>query len=493
MGFIDECEHAEPRVEFAPQVLVRRQGDFNISGDLAVALPALLVDGVAIVLLATISGAAYYYFAFGNVGQPSVYAGLGLLDAVLFCGMTRLMGAARGTMVSHGAGRARLALIGWISTFLFLVFVAFALKVGEQYSRGAALCFFLLGAPLLVTTRVCGPRVLARTLYAHAYRGSEAIIVAPRRSDAHEVLSKELREHGCDGVHIVDFEGDCNPIDWPEERRRLVKRIVDTARVAGPGEIYLLSANNAPERILGIQAGLRLVPRAINLMPTDSVASLLSLPIRRVGSTVAIEMQRVPMSAAARAVKRAIDILVASIALAFVSPAFLFFALAIKLDSRGPVFFRQRRNGFRGQLFRILKFRTMTVLEDDGTVTQAHREDQRVTRVGRWLRATSFDELPQLLNILRGEMALVGPRPHPVALDEFYAKQIEDYELRQHVKPGVTGWAQINGLRGETPTVDVMFRRIEHDLWYASNCSVMLDLQILAKTLFVVLRRDNAY
>ena len=135
----------------------------------------------------------------------------------------------------------------------------------------------------------------------------------------------------------------------------------------------------------------------------------------------------------------------------------------------------------------------MCVLEDGDSVTQASRDDQRVTRVGRWLRKSSFDELPQLLNILRGEMSLVGPRPHAVAHDELYAKLIENYELRQHVKPGVTGWAQVNGLRGETPTVDLMFRRIEFDLWYAANSSVMLDLQILVRTLFTVLRQDNAY
>jgi exopolysaccharide biosynthesis polyprenyl glycosylphosphotransferase len=273
----------------------------------------------------------------------------------------------------------------------------------------------------------------------------------------------------------------------------LLKRLLDTARVAGPGEIYLLSASISQERVLSIQSGLRLVPRAVYIVPNETVAGLFALPVRRVGGAIAVETQRVPMSVLARGTKRAIDIAIGSSVLLFLAPALLVIAAAIKLDSPGPVFFRQRRNGYRGRQFRILKFRTMCVLEDGDSVTQASRDDQRVTRVGRWLRKSSFDELPQLLNILRGEMSLVGPRPHAVAHDELYAKLIENYELRQHVKPGVTGWAQVNGLRGETPTVDLMFRRIEFDLWYAANSSVMLDLQILVRTLFAVLRQDNAY
>jgi undecaprenyl-phosphate galactose phosphotransferase/putative colanic acid biosynthesis UDP-glucose lipid carrier transferase len=277
------------------------------------------------------------------------------------------------------------------------------------------------------------------------------------------------------------------------ERQKLLKRLLDTARIAGPGEIYLLSAAIPHERVQSIQSGLRLVPRAVYVVPSDAVAALIGLPVRRVGHSIAVETQRVPMSSLSRAIKRVIDIVIAATVLLILAPALLVIAAIVKLDSPGPVFFRQRRNGYRGREFRILKFRTMSVLEDGDSVMQARRDDQRVTRVGRLLRKTSFDELPQLLNILRGEMSLVGPRPHAVAHDELYAKLIENYELRQHVKPGVTGWAQVNGLRGETPTVDLMFRRIEFDLWYASNSSVALDLQILARTLFTVLRQVNAY
>jgi Undecaprenyl-phosphate glucose phosphotransferase len=492
MGFIGGNEGSGEGVRIPLPTLLRTPG-FDISTDEAVALPALLIDGLIIFLLGAITGTAYQVLAFGNFGTPSIYAGTGLIVAIVFCGATRVISSAHPVGASREVGRARSALTAWAMTFLVLILVAFSLRIGTVFSRGAIFSFFLVGIPAVAVTRVYVPRFLARTLYANAYRGSEIIIAAARGSSALPQISQELRARGCAGVHSIEFDADCGGSDWPTERQRLLKRLLDTARLAGPGEIYLLSAAVAHERVQSIQSGLRLVPRAVYIVPSDAVAGLFGLPVRRVGHAIAVETQRVPMSSFARAVKRTIDITVAASALLLLAPALLLIAAIIKLDSSGPVFFRQRRNGYRGREFRIVKFRTMSVLEDGAAVTQASRDDQRVTRVGRLLRKTSFDELPQLLNILRGEMSLVGPRPHAVAHDELYAKLIENYELRQHVKPGVTGWAQVNGLRGETPTVDLMFRRIEFDLWYAANSSVSLDLQILARTVFTVLRQVNAY
>ena len=167
--------------------------------------------------------------------------------------------------------------------------------------------------------------------------------------------------------------------------------------------------------------------------------------------------------------------------------------MAIKLDSDGPVIFRQRRRGFNGREFAIYKFRTMTVLEDGSTVRQARRDDARVTWLGRLLRATSIDELPQLINVLRGHMSLVGPRPHAIAHDDGYTKLIANYAFRQHVKPGLTGWAQVNGFRGETAQLELMEQRVDCDLWYIKNWSFWLDLKIIARTCVEVLRGQNAY
>jgi lipopolysaccharide/colanic/teichoic acid biosynthesis glycosyltransferase len=168
-------------------------------------------------------------------------------------------------------------------------------------------------------------------------------------------------------------------------------------------------------------------------------------------------------------------------------------SLAIKLDSSGPVVFRQHRKGFNGRSFEILKFRTMTVLENGGAIRQARRKDKRVTRMGRLLRATSIDELPQLINVLRGEMSIVGPRPHALAHDDEYATSIANYAFRHHVKPGITGWAQVNGYRGETSEIELMKKRIDLDLWYVNNWNFLLDLWVIIRTCFEVVRGRNAY
>ena len=205
---------------------------------------------------------------------------------------------------------------------------------------------------------------------------------------------------------------------------------------------------------------------------------------------VAVESQSPPSTAAGvkRWVKRALDIVLASVAIVLLAPLLVTVAIAIKLDSAGPVIFRQRRNGLNGFQFVIFKFRTMTVLEDGPSITQARQGDRRVTRVGKLLRRSSIDELPQLFNVLKGEMSLVGPRPHALAHDNEYHALIAKYVFRYHVKPGITGWAQVNGLRGETHCLEQMAERITYDLWYINNWSLGLDSYILLRTCFEVIR-----
>jgi undecaprenyl-phosphate galactose phosphotransferase/putative colanic acid biosynthesis UDP-glucose lipid carrier transferase len=318
-------------------------------------------------------------------------------------------------------------------------------------------------------------------------------VVSALDGPAAPALVSELQSHGCANLRRIDFDADCDDASWESVRSSLIAQVKETARIAGPGEIYIAAGSLPADRLGGILAGLRLLPRSVQVLPDESLAFLLRFGVRSVGGALTIEVQRAPLSALQQAVKRTIDVVGAAALLLFLSPLFLAIAAAVKLDSAGPVFFLQTRNGRRGRPFRIMKFRTMTVMEDGASVIQVCRNDARVTRLGRFLRTSSLDELPQLLNVLEGSMSLVGPRPHAVAHDELYAKLIENYALRQHVKPGISGWAQVNGLRGETPTVELMYRRIELDLWYAANCSLSLDLQIIARTLGVLLSRKNAF
>jgi undecaprenyl-phosphate galactose phosphotransferase/putative colanic acid biosynthesis UDP-glucose lipid carrier transferase len=187
------------------------------------------------------------------------------------------------------------------------------------------------------------------------------------------------------------------------------------------------------------------------------------------------------------------DIVVSSFGLLVLCPVMLFAAILIRLDSPGPILFRQVRKGINGQPFRILKFRTMSVMEDGAVVAQTTRKDTRVTRAGYWLRRASIDELPQLLNVLLGEMSIVGPRPHALAHDNEYTNLIANYSRRHHVKPGITGWAQVNGFRGGTPELAMMQRRVELDLWYIANWSLVLDFWIIVRTCFELPRARNAF
>lgn len=192
--------------------------------------------------------------------------------------------------------------------------------------------------------------------------------------------------------------------------------------------------------------------------------------------------------------KRVLDILFSGFGLVVVGPLLVVIALLIRLDSSGPALFRQTRKGLDGKPFRIYKFRTMRVQEDGPVVRQAMRNDTRVTRIGRWLRRTSLDELPQLVNVLRGEMSLVGPRPHALAHDEYYAREIPIYTARFAIKPGITGWAQVNGARGETPRISDMEHRVALDLVYVQNASVRVYLKILVRTVLVEMtRRTNVF
>jgi putative colanic acid biosysnthesis UDP-glucose lipid carrier transferase len=191
--------------------------------------------------------------------------------------------------------------------------------------------------------------------------------------------------------------------------------------------------------------------------------------------------------------KRAFDVAASVVGLIFLAPAFVAIAIAIKLDSKGPVFYSQRRSGLGGQPFHILKFRSMKVCERGAAIRQAKANDPRITRIGRFLRMTSIDELPQLINVLRGDMSIVGPRPHALVHDEYYGARIESYWQRFATRPGITGLAQVNGLRGETRTIDDMAKRVDQDLRYLRGWHIGQDLTILMRTVAIVMSCKNAY
>jgi Undecaprenyl-phosphate glucose phosphotransferase len=274
---------------------------------------------------------------------------------------------------------------------------------------------------------------------------------------------------------------------------KTLKTVASFVRENNSSEILLAMPWQDSARIDFLREQLKLLPVSVKLLPDSRIRTLSNYASSARQRVLSIEIQRAPLSMPERGVKRFVDVVLTLSALLFFIPIMALTALAIKLDGPGPVIFRQNRKGFNGQQFEMLKFRSMTVQENGDSVTQAARDDARVTRIGKLLRSSSIDELPQLVNVLRGDMSLIGPRPHALAHDNYFEKVLGDYAFRHHVKPGMTGWAQVHGLRGATPTVDLISRRVKMDLWYINNWSLWLDIQILIKTVFEVLRKRNAY
>jgi putative colanic acid biosynthesis UDP-glucose lipid carrier transferase len=232
---------------------------------------------------------------------------------------------------------------------------------------------------------------------------------------------------------------------------------------------------------------------SIYFVPDIFVSDLIQARVDSIGDLPLVAVCETPFTGFNGVVKRVSDILLSLCILILISPLLILIAIGIKRSSPGPILFKQRRYGLDGRKIVVYKFRTMTVAEDGDVVRQATKNDSRVTRFGAFLRRTSLDELPQFINVLQGRMSVVGPRPHAVAHNEMYRKLIRGYMIRHKVRPGVTGLAQVNGLRGETETTEQMRRRLEHDLFYIANWSLLLDIKVILMTFPVVLRGTNAY
>ncbi|MFK4560607.1 Undecaprenyl-phosphate glucose phosphotransferase [Bradyrhizobium ottawaense] len=388
----------------------------------------------------------------------------------------------------------RLTLTTWTGLFGALLAIAFTMKVSEEFSRGAAISFYLVGLALLLASKAIAERWTAHALRTGAFANGRALMIAEFGLASSSNAVDELGQHGYRLMRVMEIPPKelASPLLLSSQAARF-EELIAFAREQRIEHVFLLinwSRQHAIESILDV---LKILPVPVHLVPDPNTARFLRYPLQDTGNTLTAELRRAPLSWKERALKRSLDLMGASLALLVFAPVMLVTALLIKLTSKGPVFFRQTRNGFGGRAFRIFKFRTMRVLEDGPTIVQAQKDDPRVTRIGKWLRKTSIDELPQLFNVLQGDMSLVGPRPHAAAHNTEYEQIIGNYAFRHHVKPGITGWAQVNGYRGETRTLDMMQKRVELDIWYINNWSVRLDLIIIVRTALTAFTQATAY
>ena len=274
-----------------------------------------------------------------------------------------------------------------------------------------------------------------------------------------------------------------------------VSDLVEAARQSRIDQVIIALPCSAEQRILDLMKTLRSLPIDVRLCPDMIGFHLTDRAVSHVGGVPMLHVFEKPLAGWGLILKGFEDRMLAGLILLLISPLLLLIALAIKLDSRGPVLFRQKRYGFNNEVIEVLKFRSMYTdrCSKENHVPQATKHDPRVTSVGRFIRRTSLDELPQFINVLTGNMSIVGPRPHAVAHNEQYAGVIDQYLARHRVKPGITGWAQVNGLRGETETLEKMEQRVRYDLYYIDNWSLLFDLRIIFRTLFVGFSDPNAY
>jgi len=456
---------------------------------------SLAVIDAVLIVVSGIGCAAFYHLAtWGTLGKIDVYTAASVLVAVNFVLLTLVQHGYRLKAVTNLPRTFRATLTTWTGLFGALLAIAFTMKVSEDFSRGTTISFYLTGLTVLLAWKIAAARFIAHGLRTGAFANGRALLIAEFGLATSSNAVDDLGQHGYRLMRVMEIlpKDLDSPLLLSTQAQRF-EDLIGYAREQRIEHVFLLmnwSRRHAIDSILDV---LKILPVPVHLVPDANVARFLRYPLAGTGNTFTAELRRAPLSLRERALKRALDLVGASLALFVFAPVMLVTAILVKLSSKGPVFFRQTRHGFGGRAFKIVKFRTMCVLEDGPTIRQAQKNDPRVTPIGKWLRKTSIDELPQLFNVLKGDMSLVGPRPHAAAHNTEYEQIIGNYAFRHHVKPGITGWAQVNGYRGETHTLDLMQKRVELDLWYINNWSLWLDLKIVMRTAAISIWQRSAY
>jgi Undecaprenyl-phosphate glucose phosphotransferase len=448
------------------------------------------IAGLQMVMPAIIAVALLYVILdlFGIQIDES-YHSMAALVALLALLLPRPSGTLQNQLASNSLPIAMGVVVRWMVLLGALLAIGYATKFSAHYSRRAVFTWAVLGPAFITVATLVLQEVMRRCLRDPANARNTVMAGC---TDSSLSLATRLRLAPDFGLRVHGFFDDRGRERLSlDQDIRLLGRLEDLPAYVRANKIdviFIALPVRQVARIINLIDELRDTTASMYYLPDIAVFDLIQARSLVIEGIPALSMCESPFFGYRGIAKRATDVLISAIALLLAAPLMIAIALLVRLSSRGPVIFRQRRYGLNGEEIWVYKFRTMTVTDDGATIVQATKADPRMTRVGRFLRRYSLDELPQLLNVLTGQMSLVGPRPHAVAHNELYRKLIKGYMLRHKVKPGITGLAQVNGLRGETRTVDQMEARVRFDLEYLRNWSLELDLQILAKT---VLRLFN--
>ena len=436
------------------------------------------------------------------VGQDwtELYLLSGIVGALLFVLLAEIGGVYRSYRDESLSSRVGRIWSTWAITIGGMLMLGFVAKVSSTYSRIMTMAWFVM-APFVVSAWHVFVGMLLRTMRAKGYNRRKAVIAGVTDMSAH--LARSIGDKPWLGIDIVGHYEDRSVERRPEGSEALgpflgnYGELVNRAQRGDIDVVYIALPMRAEFRINELTRKLGRTTASIYIAHDFTGFNLLSRRTAprwsQLGDVSVLGIVESPYNGLLGAVKQFEDMILGTILLAIASIPMIGIAIAIKMTSKGPVFFRQTRYGLNGEKIDVLKFRTMKVMENGAEVRQATKGDSRITRVGAFLRRTSMDELPQFLHVVTGKMSIVGPRPHAVAHNEQYRKLIDHYMVRHKVKPGITGWAQVNGWRGETDTDEKMQKRVEYDLRYIREWTPLLDLKIIFLTVFGRKTHHNAY
>lgn len=381
----------------------------------------------------------------------------------------------------------------WAIVVGIILFVAFAAKISQVFSRLVMLCWFVSTPFVLYLAH----RAAHMWLHHMRLQGNLRNAVVVGATDLALRLTARIEQDPSLMIHVDGFfeDRDTERLDTRAVPKLLgtVDTVADYVKSHNVHVVYITLPMNRMPRMQALMDALHDTTVSIYFVPDVFLFDLIQGRIDNIAGVPVIGVRESPFIHINSFNKRVLDVLLTLLILPMISPILLAVAIGVKVSSRGPIIFRQRRYGLDGEEIFVYKFRSMTVREDGNEVRQATRDDVRITKFGAFLRKTSIDELPQFFNVLQGRMSIVGPRPHAVAHNELYRNLISGYMIRHKVKPGITGWAQVNGLRGETDVVEKMEQRVKFDLAYLRNWSISFDLQIIFRTVSVLVKGDNAY
>lgn len=453
-----------------------------------------IIDCVGLLLAGLLS----YWLRFSNLDLSITYKNVLLLGVLIGAASLSFFGAYRAWRGATFTSEIQCVVSATLTTFLLLIISGFVTQSSELFSRIWVVSWLLTSTTTILVYRL----LLRKTLGALRAKGFNirAVIIIGDGALAQQVADR-LEQHPEMGLIVQGIIGTHEQVNGLTTHKGTVVpclgNLNDLERIAKKNktdQVWIALPMSEVEKMEQVQSTLSNSSIAIRMVPdifgfrllNQSMTEVAGLPVINISTSHMLEGKN-------RFLKSLEDKILASIILLLISPILIILAIIIKLTSKGPILFKQYRTGANGQDFKVYKFRSMVVHnEEGGKVTQATKGDSRITPIGAFMRRTSLDELPQFINVLQGRMSIVGPRPHALAHNEHYKTLVESYMRRHMVKPGITGWAQVNGFRGETDTIDKMESRVEYDLYYIENWSVWFDLRIIFLTVFKGFIHKNA-